>query len=123
MKWQEYYKFPLKVDEYCTIITWDANSQRAFDWLINATLEQKQQLVDVINGVHSDKKFKNKFYRDGIHIYSKAPELKDTPILRIRGWGYLTGTGGCHLDHKTAAQIQDAFGDYIIEQLNKNING
>ena len=119
--WQKYYKLPLKVDEYCTIITWTADMQRAFDWLINATLEQKQQLVDVINGTNSDRKFKNQFYREGIHIYSKAPELKDIPILRIRGWGYLTGLGGCHLDDKIAAQIQDAFGDYIVEQLNKNV--
>ena len=119
--WQEYYKLPLKVDEYCDIITWTADGQRAFDWLIKATLEQKQQLVDVINGTNSDKRFKNQFYREGIHIYSKASELKEVPILRIRGWGYLTGVGGHHLDRDVAIQIQDAFGDYIVEQLNKNV--
>ena len=123
MKWQEYYKLPLEVDEGCPIITWDANNHRAFDWLTSGALEQKRQIVNVINGVDSDRKFKNQFYREGIHIYSKAPELKEIPILRIRGWGYLTGIGGCHLDHETAIQIQDAFGDYIVEQLNKNLNG
>lgn len=83
MTFKDVYKFPLKVDEYCPIITWTADKQRAFDWLIKATLEQKQQLVDVINGTNSDEKFKHQFYRDGIHIYSKAPELKKVPILRI----------------------------------------
>lgn len=121
--WQEYYKLPLKVDEYCTIITWTAENQRAFDWLINATLEQKQQLIDVINGANSDRKFKNQFYREGIHIYSKASELKEVPILRVRGWGYLTGIGGLHLSQEEAIKIQDEFGDYIVEQLNKNTNG
>ena len=121
MNWQEYYKLPLKVDEDCTIITWDANNRRAFDWLINGTLEQKERVVDLINGSNSNKKLKNQFYREGVHIYSKSPALKDVPILRIRGWGYLTGVGGCHLDHEIAAQIQDAFGDYIVEQLNKNV--
>lgn len=120
MKWQEYYKLPLKVDEYCTIITWTTDMQRAVDWLIDGDFEQKQQIIDVINGINSDRKFKHKFYRDGIHIYSEAPEL-NSPILRIRGWGYLTGVGGCHLNHETAAKIQDAFGDYIVEQLNKNV--
>ena len=91
-----------------------------YDFSCTWCYEQKQQLIDVINGINSDRKFKHKFYRDGIHIYSKAPEL-DSPILRIRGWGYLTGIGGCHLDHETATQIQDAFGDYIVEQLNKNV--
>lgn len=120
MTFKDVYKFPLKVDEYCPIITWTADKQRAFDWLIKATLEQKQQLVDVINGTNSDKKFKHQFYRDGIHIYSKAPELKEVPILRIRGWGHLTGTGGLHLPDEEAIRIQDEFGDYIVEQLNKN---
>ena len=121
MKWQEYYKLPLKVDEYCDIITWTADQQRAVDWLVDINLEKKQQIIDVINGTSSNRKFKHKFYRDGIHIYSEAPELKDAPILRVRGWGYLRGIGGCHLDHETAVQIQDAFGDYIVEQLNKNV--
>jgi hypothetical protein len=120
MTFKEVYKFPLKVDEYCDIITWTADKQRAFDWLINATLEQKQQLVDVINGTNSDKRFKNQFYREGIHIYSKASELKEVPILRVRGWGYLTGIGGLHLPQEEAIKIQDEFGDYIVEQLNKN---
>ncbi len=120
MTFKDCYKFPLKVDDYCPVITWTADKQRAFDWLINATLEQKQQLVNVVNGANSDKKFKNQFYREGIHIYSKAPELKDVPILRVRGWGYLTGTGGLHLSEEEAIKIQNEFGDYIVEQLNKN---
>ena len=119
--WQEYYKLPLKVDEFCDIITWTADDKRAFDLLINMPLKQKQMFVAVLNGTSPHRRFKNQFYREGIHIYSKAPELKDTPILRIRGWGYLTGVGGCHLDYETATQIQDEFGDFIVEQLNKHV--
>ena len=111
MKWQDCYKLPLKVDEYCDIITWTADHQRAFDWLINTHLQQKQMLVAVINGTNSVRRFKNQFYREGIYIYSKAPELKDVPIFRIRGWGYLTGIGGLHLSSEEAIKIQDEFGD------------
>ena len=121
MTFKDVYKFPLKVDEYCDIITWTAENQRAFDWLVDVTLEQKQQIVDVINGTNSDRRFKNQFYREGIHIYSKASELKNVPIITIRGWGYLTGIGGLHLALEEAIKIQDAFGDYIVEQLNKSI--
>lgn len=119
--WQEYYKLPLKVDEYCDIITWTADGQRAFDWLIGCDLEKKQELIKIINGEESDKKFKHGFYREGIHIFSKA-SITEYPILRVRGWGHLTGVGGHHLDRDIAVQIQDAFGDYIVEQLNKNVS-
>lgn len=118
--WQEYYKLPLKVDEYCDIITWTADRQRAFDWCVNIPLNKKQELVDVLNNTiqHS---FKYKFYREGIGIYSDNPIFKGEPVILIRGWGYLTGCGACNLDSETAAKIQDAFGDYIVEQLNKNV--
>ena len=118
--WQEYYKFPLKVDVYCDIITWTADKQRAFDWCVDIPLDKKQELVDVLNNT-TQHSFKHKFYRENSYIFSENPIFKKEPVLSIRGWGYLTGPGGCHLDHETAAQIQDAFGDYIVEQLNKNV--
>lgn len=119
MTFEEVYKFPLKVDEYCPIITWTADKQRAFDWCVNIPLHSKQELIDVLNNTvqHS---FKHKFYREGIEIYSNNPIFNGKPILRIRGWGHLTGIGGLHLSEEEAVRIQDEFGDYIVEQLNKN---
>ncbi len=119
MTFKEVYKFPLKVDEYCPIITWTDNKQRAFDWCVDVSPEKQQELIDMINGT-KQRQFKYKFYREGIKIYSENPIFKGKPILLIRGWGYLTSIGGLHLDVNTAAQIQDEFGDYIVEQLNKN---
>lgn len=121
MKWQDCYKLPLKVDDYCTIITWTADNQRAFDWCYNVRPGKQKELINAINGIEYPK-FQYKFYRKGIEICSTNPII-DGPILRIRGWGYLTGTGGLHLSEEEAIKIQDEFGDYIIEQLNKNING
>ena len=118
--WQEYYKLPLKIDEYCDIITWTADKKRAFDWCADVGPEKQQELVDVINGTKQHQ-FKYKFYREDSYIFSENPIFKEEPVLRIRGWGYLTGVGGCHLNRETAAQIQDEFGDYIVEQLNKNV--
>ena len=122
MMWQEYYKLPLKVDEDCPIITWTADKQRAFDWCAGVQPHSQQELLDVINGTEQHS-FKYKFYRNGRYIYSEHPVFKGSPVLLIRGWGRLIGVGGCHLNHETAAQIQDAFCDYIVEQLNKNVNG
>lgn len=50
MTFKEVYKFPLKVDEYCDIITWTADKQRAFDWCVNISPEKQQELIDVLNG-------------------------------------------------------------------------
>ena len=121
MKWQDCYQLPLKVDEYCPIITWTANKQRAFDWCVNISSEKQQELIDMINETKQHQ-FKHKFYREGIEIYSDNSIFK-RPILRIRGWGYLTGIGRLHLSQEEAVKIQDDFGDYIVEQLNKTTNG
>jgi hypothetical protein len=119
MTFKDVYKFPLKVDEYCSIITWTADKQRAFDWCVNISPEKQQELIDVLNGTKQFQ-FKYKFYREGIEIHSENPIFKGKPVLLIRGWGYLTGTGGLHLSSEEAIKIQDEFGDYIVEQLNKN---
>ena len=119
MTFKEVYKFPLKVDEYCPIITWTADKQRAFDWCVDVSSEKQQELIDMINGTKQHQ-FKHKFYREDIEIYSENPIFKGEPILLIRGWGYLTGPGGLHLSQEEAIRIQDEFGDYIVEQLNKN---
>lgn len=119
MTFKEVYKFPLKVDEYCPIITWTANKQRAFDWCVDVSSEKQQELIDMINGTKQHQ-FKHKFYREGIEIYSNNPIFNGKPVLMIRGWGYLTGSGSLHLPQEEAIRIQDEFGDYIVEQLNKN---
>jgi hypothetical protein len=121
MTFKDVYKFPLKVDDYCPIITWTADKQRAFDWCVDISLEKQQELIDVLNGAKQHQ-FKYKFYREDIEIYSENPIFKGKPVLCIRGWGYLTGPGGLHLSAEEAIKIQNDFGDYIVEQLNKDEN-
>lgn len=121
MTFKDCYKLPLSVDEYCSIITWTADNKRAFDWCVNISPEKQQELIDMLNGTKQHQ-FKYKFYRDGIEIYSENPKFNGKPILMIRGWGYLTGIGGLHLSQEEAIKIQDEFGDYIVEQLNKDEN-
>ena len=120
MTFKEVYKFPLKVDDYCPIITWTADNQRAFDWCVDVSPEKQQELIDMINGTKQHQ-FKYKFCREDSYIFSENPIFKEEPVLSIRGWGYLTGVGGLHLASEEAIKIQDAFGDYIVEQLNKSI--
>ena len=120
MTFKEVYKFPLKVDDYCPIITWTADKQRAFDWCVDVSSKNQQELIDVINGI-KQLQFKYKFYREDSYIFSENPIFNNKPILSIRGWGYLTGVGGLHLSSEEATKFQDDFGDYIVEQLNKSV--
>lgn len=121
MTWQDVYKLPLEVDKYCPIITWTADKQRAFDWCVNVSPEKQQELIDAINGTKQHQ-FKYKFYREDSYIFSENPVFGNEPVLSIRGWGYLTGTGGLHLPSEKAAEIQDSFADYIVERLNNKTN-
>ena len=123
--WRDYYKLPLEVDNECSIITWTADKQRAFDWCsgVYPYQQYKQDLLDIIN---SDSTIREPFidypfYKSGEYIRSEHPVFKGSPVMHIRGWGHLIGTGGHHLDPETAKKIQDAFGEYIVEQLNKYV--
>ena len=137
--WQEYYKLPLKVDEYCTIITWTADMQRAFDWFINGALEQKKQIVNVINGTNYDRKFENQFYREGIHAwtadfyYTKFGkiEIKNTALdtlypscwsvgrlIEIINICSIWGNVSIHRTDREVTQIEQ-----LIEILQNRING
>jgi hypothetical protein len=42
-------------------------------------------------------------------------------FLIVRGWGNLTGTGGHNLPKEQAKEIQDLFGNWIVETLSKKI--
>ena len=37
------------MDDYCPVITWTADKQRAFDCCVNISPEKQQELIDVLN--------------------------------------------------------------------------
>ncbi len=41
-------------------------------------------------------------------------------LFQLRGWGYLTGTGGLNLDREYAAKVQDQIGETLVEMLNSH---
>jgi hypothetical protein len=110
--------------EHMEIKVFTADDKMAFDWMVNIPREIKDAFVSIINGEREPKfKVKKEFYHknDGI-VYCKMLEGKDAgdeyKLFRIRGWGMLTGVGGYNLDAETAAQVQDDFMEYCINQLN-----
>jgi hypothetical protein len=121
---KEYFKFPLKMWTDFGIKVFTADDRMAFDWLVNIPMDVKQAFLGIINGEReTNYTIKKRFYHknDGI-VYCEFLEGenagKEYKFFRIRGWGMLTGTGGYNLDAETAAQVQDDFMEYCVNQLN-----
>lgn len=78
--------------------------------------EIKTYIVRLLNGdilpVPYEFESCTEFRYENCHVYQG-----DTKIIRIRGWGYLTGIGGLDLDPNLAMGIQDEFGNFIVDKL------
>ena len=122
--WNNYFKLPFQLVEIKVL---DNECHMVFDFLQNwmsdcekciVLSENNQQIVvDILN---QNKKSANDF----TFTYDSSTGfvlLNDTPLLRIRGWGYLTGTGGCNLSSEKASNIQNSLAEYIINQLNYRV--
>lgn len=120
MNWQDIYKLPLH--NLSKIKAYSANSVMAYDYLNwKHPQEYYDHIVAIINGdIESDSMCQ--FINEGCLIFKVNPDGGKIPILRIRGWGHLTGTGGLHLPSEKAAEIQDSFVNYIVERLNSKTN-
>lgn len=128
---KEVYKLPLKYAEICPFMVLTADDQRAFDfeWQAWPTYEKEEKIDgksihDIIAKLNGDdsiilENYYNFSYNNGEIWAFSTKAKKKKHIMLIRGWGRLTGTGGLHLKVEDAAKIQDDFGQYIVETLNK----
>ena len=128
---KEVYKLPLKNVEACPFMVLTAGEQRAFDfeWPGWPTYEKGlgidgKSIHDIIAKLNGDNNviiedYYNFTYKDGEIWAFSTKAKKKKHIMLIRGLGYLTGTGGLHLSESAAAKIQDDFGQFIVETLNR----
>lgn len=108
--YKDIYQFPLHNSE----IGWvrDAKSQFVFQFQFHEPLLQNN-IIEIINGIEKPKSQRKFIHKDGI-----IEEMGKEYIL-IRGWGNLTGTGGHNLSPEEAANVQDTFAEFIVNQLNQ----
>lgn len=71
----------------------------------------------------------NGYYPNGLFVNVEIKNKTDIwvnnePVMRIRGWGYLTGLGAhaLGLSPEDAAKIQDEFAEYIVKSLKIKTN-
>ena len=124
MTWQDAYKLPLKLWGIGEVKVFTADNSMAFDFMFEMFYDMYPKMkiipgdskLDVIALINGEKKGKV----EGEVTYNQKEQTIDVdgqPILLIRGWGHLTGTGGLNLQPEQAAFLQDQFGQYIADTL------
>lgn len=129
---KQHFTLPIKsMFNYAKVF--DDNNQLMFDfmsdWMSGIVIqkvyslpnEQRQQIIDILNGEKQSKLFEKGYlvhHKDGVILLN----IKDVQyaIILIRGWGYLTGINGLNLSSEKAIEIQESLVDYICQKLNFN---
>ena len=125
---KKYFKLPLKAYDHDLSYIWTDDTEMALNYLnddlkidtdseFKKAIDDRDDLVKMING-EVPGKFKN------IEIDKHDPGIiiiEGAPRLMIRGWGMLTSQNHFNLFNNQAADIQDQFRDYIIDQLREKV--
>ena len=111
-KFEKYFKLPFTLDTWGAYV-FDANGQLVLQFCnYEQDMAEATQIVDSINNKTSCNIKNLEYDTNGGYILSEGGRL-----ISIRGFGYLTGTGGCNLPDKKATEIQDDLGNYILGKL------
>ena len=120
MEYKEYFKPPFKMWTSSKVFT--SEFDMAFDFAFKmldpnafeTRIENKRKIVRILNGSKEAIKMPFVFSRNKSTIL-----INNKPLMWIRGWGKLTGTGGgLGLSSELAFKIQCDFGDFIVKELN-----
>ena len=112
LKWQDVYTIPFSGES----LIYDAKHRFSMNGLADSG--NIKRVLNKLNGETSKKLEKGEFYlnKDLKVIYKL--ESEEYPILWIRGWGRLTGSGGLNLDPELAGRLQEEFSNWVITTLN-----
>lgn len=111
--WKRYFQMPFVNGS--DIYIFDSNGHPLADFPMDFKKGSCDRIVECING---------EYVSIESHIYTLSEDkdmiLRDgIDMIRMRGWGYLTGTGGCHLPSVEAIKVQNSLAEFICEMLNK----
>lgn len=109
---KDVYKPPFRVDEFCPINVRSSNNVMTFTYF-RYNQDDLKEMVAILNG-ESEKRITDNVRYENTVIY-----IDDCPVLRVRGWGHLTGCGAMNLPVEVAVKIQDDFGEWVVNKLTK----
>lgn len=117
-KWEDVWELPLSKYEYVDYVDSSNGvltlSHFKDEWTFDEDDAAINKIVSIING-EMDSDFLPEWEADGCDILYQGAYA-----FCVRGWGYLTGTGGLNLPEGDAEKIQDEFISYILSRLNGN---
>lgn len=102
------FDLPLHADDMY-IYVFSATNKMVFN-ILTEDIKLINSIINTING-NGNAKF------DFVEYKNQRIYINNKPIFLIRGYGYLTSTGGLNLDSKTAAKIQDDFCNHIVSLI------
>lgn len=110
-EWRQFYQSPFYTNEI-GVYLFTKTRNIACTFLTNNVFFRKN-IIEVLNG---EKKgiFEASYQDQRIYINS-------TPVLRVRGWGWLTGIGAYNLPLEKAIKVQDSFGRWCADTLSGRI--
>ncbi len=114
--WTDVYKFPLKLDKCGMQYVFDSNNQIVLNFVSEDDTLNKELFANIV-GDSNDEPDEPFIYRPHDQMILNNGVI----LISIRGYGYLTGTGGLNLSGEEADKIQDEFGQYIVDKLNGKI--
>lgn len=109
--WDQVYQLPLKGSDFTWV--YDNDDHFVFQSLTDKK-DLQEKVIKCINGdIKPTSKIPKLVYERG---YIKIEN--GSPLILIRGWGFLTGVGGLNLSATDASSVQDTFAQFIISKLN-----
>lgn len=118
MTFKDAWTLPFKGDPIgYTIYIWDSKNHVCFNYL-DDDREKYDRIINLLNGEDATPFKKCNIKGDYISVYDYDVDVK--PILLVRGWGYLTGSGGLKLDAEKAKKLQEDLIEYCRDKLIKS---
>lgn len=110
MTWRDAFELPFQAD--CLgVYIYDDNERVVLN--VGVDEDYRLKILNVLNG--------GKEYFIHLPFTAEDGRIRDSAgkvVLVVRGWGYLTGTGGLNLSPEEAAKIQDELQEWIVNKLN-----
>ena len=125
LTYKEAFQGPFYMDDHGCYI-WCKNiygrEQMCFtilDWERPEEAKRLKRIVSLLNQEPGAKPFKHAGYNfeEDIITAGDTVEEANSPLLLMRGWGYLTGCGALDLDPKYARQIQLDFMKWAVRKF------
>lgn len=114
MDFKEIYKLPFRIiiDGMCAMSSNNVKTFTAFD---PASQVELKRIIDILNGDSTIK-----YDRNSIRAEKDAIYVNKESIILVRGWGYLTGSGGLGMNPNDAAKLQDEFIEWIVDTISED---